>query len=113
MEKITKLTAVIKKVLEAHISEGRISDPDYELYLIADEINHNYLICQNVWRKDGTRIYGCYLHVRIKNEKIYVEYDGTDIGFADVFVEEGVPKTDIVLAFHSPNKRPYTEFAVA
>jgi hypothetical protein len=49
----------------------------------------------------------------IKNEKIYVEYDGTDEGFADVFAAAGVPKEDIVLAFHAPAKRPYTGFAVA
>lgn len=51
--------------------------------------------------------------LRIKNEKIYVEYDGTDEGFADVFAAAGVPKEDIVLAFHAPAKRPYTGFAVA
>ena len=27
-------------------------------------------------------------------------------------VDKGVPKNDIVLAFHSPFKRRYTEFAV-
>ena len=57
--------------------------------------------------------YGCILHVRIKNDKVYIEYDGTDEGFGDVFVEAGIPKQDIVLAFHAPAKRPYTGFAVA
>ena len=27
--------------------------------------------------------------------------------------KQGVPKEDIVLAFHAPHKRPYTGYAVA
>ena len=38
--------------------------------------------------------------------------DGTEIGVANELVEAGVPKTDIVLAFYAPYRRPYTEFAV-
>jgi XisI protein len=51
--------------------------------------------------------------VRLNNEKVYVEYDGTDEAFADVFCENGIPKEDIVLAFHAPAKRPHTGFAIA
>jgi hypothetical protein len=83
-----------------------------EPLLVEDSNNFNYLIYHNAWRQ-SSRIYGCLLHVRIKNEKVYVEYDGTDQAFADVFVEAGIPKSDIVLAFHAPVKRPYTGFAVA
>ncbi len=111
MEKIKKYAQIVKEVLTAHIEEGGIDAPEYELYLIADETNFNYLVCQNMWRK-GTRIYGCYVHIRIKNEKVAVEYDGTNMAFADLLFEAGIPKQDIVLAFHSPDKRPYTDFGV-
>ena len=33
-------------------------------------------------------------------------------GIAAHLLEAGIPKEDIVLAFHSPDMRPYTEFAV-
>jgi hypothetical protein len=41
-----------------------------------------------------------------------LEVDRTEDGFAKRLVEHGVPKHDIVLAFHAKYKRPYTEFAV-
>jgi hypothetical protein len=34
----------------------------------------------------------------------------TGYGVANDFVAHGVPKEDIVLAFHAPYKRPYTGF---
>nr|WP_228043418.1 XisI protein [Desmonostoc muscorum] len=56
--------------------------------------------------------YGCVLHLDIKNEKIWIQHDGTEGGIADELTNRGVPKQDIVLAFHSPFKRQFTEFAV-
>ena len=37
---------------------------------------------------------------------------GTEIGVANELVEQGVPKKDIVLGFHIPYRRQFTEFAV-
>ncbi|HEX6384245.1 MAG TPA: element excision factor XisI family protein, partial [Anaerolineae bacterium] len=36
-----------------------------------------------------------------------------EIDIANELVKSGVPKEDIVLAFHAPYKREYTGFAVA
>lgn len=56
------------------------------------------------------RVHGAIYHLRIHNNKIYVE---EDTSIAETLLEAGIPKEDIVLAFHAPNKRQYTEFAVA
>jgi hypothetical protein len=53
------------------------------------------------------------VYVRIKNDKIYIEEDWTEEGIATELLREGVPKEDIVLAFHDPETRKLTEFAVA
>jgi len=53
------------------------------------------------------------VYVRIKNEKIYIEEDWTEEGIATELLQECVPKEDIVLAFHDPETRKLTEFAVA
>ncbi len=111
MEKIAKYQKTIKKILDDYIS-SMPPGPDEEVYLVEDPAKMNYLIYHNSWRQ-SSRSYGCILHVRIKNEKVYVEYDGTDEGFADLFAEAHIPKEDIVLAFHAPAKRQYTGFAVA
>jgi hypothetical protein len=43
--------------------------------------------------------------------KIWVQHDGTEDAIADQLVEKGVPKQEIVLAYHAPNVRKYTDFA--
>ncbi|HBQ97707.1 MAG: XisI protein [Roseofilum sp. Belize BBD 4] len=59
------------------------------------------------------RVRAISVYVRIKNEKIHIEEDWTEEGIATELLREGVPKEDIVLAFYSPEKRKYTEFAIA
>jgi hypothetical protein len=53
------------------------------------------------------------LMLRIHNERVWIEHDGTEEGVANLLVKAGLPHDDIVLAFHSPRKRPLTDFAVA
>jgi hypothetical protein len=62
------------------------------------------------WRNQK-RIYGPVLHLDIINGKIWIQQDGTEVGIANELIAIGVPKEDIVLAFHPPSMRKYTEFA--
>jgi hypothetical protein len=52
------------------------------------------------------------IHVDIKNEKIWIQYNRTEIDIANQLVAFGVRKEDIVLAFQAPYKKQYTGFAV-
>ena len=68
------------------------------------------------------------LHLDIIDGKIWIQHDGTEGGIANKLVDSGtdtrsesvpersvnrgVPKHDIVLGFHPPFKRQFTEFAV-
>lgn len=52
------------------------------------------------------------IHVDIKDNKIWIQKDGTEIGIANELIAAGVPKEDIVLGFHAPYKREFTDFAV-
>ena len=42
-----------------------------------------------------------------------MENNWTEADIVDSLVERGVPPEDIVLAFHPPEMRHYTEFATA
>jgi hypothetical protein len=53
------------------------------------------------------------LHIDIKNGKIWIQHDGTEDGIANEFVALGVPKEDIVLAYHIQYRRKHTGFAVS
>jgi hypothetical protein len=53
------------------------------------------------------------VYVRIRDNKFWIEEDWTEEGIATDLVRAGVAKEDIVLAFHEPKMRHYTDFAVA
>ena len=64
------------------------------------------------WSGDH-RIYGCVLHFDIKEGKIWLQHNATDIDIGQELIEMGVPKEDIILGIHPPYKRPYTGYGVA
>jgi hypothetical protein len=51
--------------------------------------------------------------VEIINDKIWIHRDGLEDGIANDLVRAGIPKSQIVLGFHPPKIRQYTEFAVS
>jgi hypothetical protein len=55
---------------------------------------------------------GDLIHIDLIGDKIWIQYDGTEDGVANTLVELGVPKQDIVLAYHSTFLRQYDGFAV-
>ena len=80
--------------------------------MIFDEVHDHYLWMSIDWVKQK-RINNTHVHISIKNEKVYIEEDWTEDGVANELLTEGIPKSDIVLAFHDPETRKLTEFAVA
>lgn len=84
---------------------------DIDVEQIVDPVHDHYQLMSVGWN-DQQRIHGCLLHIDIRNEKIWIQHDGTEEGVANRLVEVGVPKTDIVLGFQSPYKRQFTAFAV-
>ena len=48
----------------------------------------------------------------IKDGKIWLQHNGTEIDFAEELVKAGVLKQDIVVGFHSSFMRQFTEYAV-
>ena len=83
-----------------------------ENLLIVDENHYHYIWMSVGWRKSD-RINGITVYVRIRDQKCWIEEDWTEIGIANELMALGVPREDIVLGFHSPQMRPYTDFAIA
>jgi XisI protein len=82
---------------------------EYEVQTIFDEQQDHYQLFYVGWR-GNKRDFGCILHLDIKDGKIWIQHDGTEVGIANQLVEMGVPKQDIILAFHEPYIRQFTEF---
>jgi hypothetical protein len=110
MAKVEHYRQLVQELLTAR-SEIDFGNPDLESELILDTTRDRYQLVHVGW-SDEQRIYGCSLHLDIRAEKIWIQHDGTEGGIAQELLDRGVPKQDIVLAFHSPFKRQFTEFAV-
>ncbi len=110
MEKIAQYRSYIQQLLTEY-AQGSPSDDDMETELIFDTERDHYQVVYTGWQNRQS-VYGCVLHLDIKNDKIWIQHDGTEIGIANELVELGVPKEDIVLGFHEPLVRKYTGFAV-
>ncbi|MDJ0735703.1 MAG: XisI protein [Nostocaceae cyanobacterium] len=114
MDKLEHYRDVIKKILTEYeeLASQTPNPSGVDSILALDDKRSQYLWLVIGW-KDGRRVKGITIYVRIKNDKIYIEEDWTEEGIATDLLREGVPQSDIVLAFHSPEKRQYTEFATA
>ena len=53
-----------------------------------------------------------YLDINIKNSKIGIQWNGTEDDIAVELVEKGVPREDIVIGFHTPFMRKFSDYAV-
>jgi hypothetical protein len=109
MDKLEKYRQIIQELLQEY--GGYIQDQDVETQLIFDKEKDHYVII-DVGCKNNRWIYGCILHLDIKNGKIWLQHNGTELDIGEELVKKGVPKSDIVIGFHSPHKRSYTDYAV-
>ncbi|MEM7130094.1 MAG: XisI protein [Chloroflexota bacterium] len=110
MGKLDSYRESIQQIISGYIK--RLSDSgDNRLEPVFDTVHNHYLLIEAGWRGER-RVYGNLIHIDIKEEKIWIQHDGTEIGIANELMEMGVPKEDIVLGFHSPFMRQHTEFAL-
>jgi XisI protein len=110
MANIETYREYVQSILKKYESYQSENDP-IESQIIFDTERDRYQLVHVGWR-DWRRYYGCVVHIDIKDGKIWIQHDGTEIGVANELVDLGVPKKDIVLAFHAPYKRKFTEFAI-
>ena len=113
MDRLERYRSLIKEaILESPYYLYGSSEPDEETLFLCDEKKDYFMLYDIGWR--GTEpISTIRLLVRIKNNKIWIDEDWTEDGITGTLLKAGVPKEDIVLAFHHPNRRQYTDFAVA
>ena len=113
MDKLTEYPKLVKRILTEYVElSNRHPNPDIESFLIVDETKAHY-IWMNLGWQNGERVNGMTVYVRIRDDKVWIEEDWTEDGIATDLVRAGVPKEDILLAFHEPKMRQYTDFAVA
>jgi hypothetical protein len=82
----------------------RIPKPDVDTLAVEDPRCGAFLLLRYGWH-EGKRLDNVVLAARIKGGKVWIEEDNTDLSLAEELEKAGVPKEDIVLAFHPPELR--------
>ncbi|AFZ51847.1 XisI protein [Dactylococcopsis salina] len=113
MDRLETYRDSIKKVLtEYHNWVSSAANLKQESCLIFDETHDQYLWLFLGW-EGKKKISLIQVHIRIKNNKIYIEEDWTEEGIANELLREGIEQEEIVLAFYDPKHREFTDFAIA
>lgn len=111
MEKLQKYRQIIREVLTEQAHPYSFSH-EVETAIILDTENDHYQLSYIGWQ-DQKRIFNVILHFDIKESKIWIQHNGTEVAIAQVLTEKGVLPTDIVLGFHSAFKRQFSGYAIA
>ncbi|KYC37733.1 XisI protein [Scytonema hofmannii PCC 7110] len=111
MERIEYYRQCIRNLLSEQASMEN-SNPDVECQLVFDKEHDHYQLLDIGW-EGLKRVYNCFIHVDIKDSKIWIQRNTTEPDIAQALVKMGVSKEDIVLGLHPPYKRPYTGYGVA
>lgn len=110
MEKVARYRQFIQQLLSRY-AEHRPSSSEIDVQAVFDTVRDHYQIVHVGWRQSGW-VHSCTVHLDIKDGKIWIQWNGTEDDLAAELVEMGVPKKDIVIGFHAPYMRQFTDFAV-
>jgi XisI protein len=110
MDKLTQYRQIIQEILLVH-SKHKTAYGDIEMEVLFDQERNHYQVLRAGWLQKS-RVYGVLIHIDLIDNKAWVQYDGTEVGVANELLEQGIPRKDIVLAYHSPFMRQYNGFAV-
>jgi hypothetical protein len=104
---------IIRRVLDEYAALAATPQPvgAVRVEKIVDDAQGHYEILLSGW-VGGRRVHGPMLHLDVRDGKVWVEHDGTSPGVVDDLLAAGIPASDIVLAFHPPEVRPLTGFAL-
>lgn len=110
MDRIETYPEIVKRIITEYAAL-KPSYGDIEVETVFDDESGHYEMIYAGWH-NFRRIHGTVIHVDIRDGKVWVQHDGTEDGIANEFMQAGIPPEHIVLAFHHPHKRKYTQFAV-
>ncbi len=109
MDTVSQYRAYIQQLLKKYATQTH-SYGDIETQVIEDTTHDHYQVYHVGWHNDR-RVHGCILHLDIKDGKIWIQHNSTEERIAAELVKLGIPKDDIVLGFHAPYRRQFTEYA--
>ena len=111
MDRLEDYRRIIRRILAEHLEYGP-TETEVETVGVSDETGGHYLLIEIGWQPPR-RVYSVVFHLRLKDDKIWIEQDWTKPGLARELLNAGVPAEAIELGFQPPELRPYSELATS
>lgn len=111
MDKLNRYREIVKHIVQEYGSWFPKNEHVQTEVVVNPDIDH-YEVVRVGWEGER-RIHHSSIHLDIIDGKVWIQDDRTNRPVADALLEAGVPHEDIVLAFHPPEVRQYTDFAAA
>ncbi len=112
MDKIETYRKIIFETLEEKASLKYANAPSLFRQFIVSRDRNTFILLALGWVGKRYRHSFVY-HVEIKEGKVCIHADNTDVGIASVFVDRGIPPQDIILTFLPNFAQIESGFAVA
>ncbi|MDZ8105480.1 MAG: XisI protein [Nostoc sp. DedQUE12a] len=111
MDTLERYRQIVRQLINEY-AKYKPSHGEINTEAIIDSQKDHYEVMHVGW--DGQRrVHGSVIHIDIIQGKIWIQYDGTNRPVAEELLAAGVPREDIILGFHPPQVRQYTDFGVA
>ncbi len=111
MENLTRYQDIVIGYLQERSQLIPYNLPDIDSWVIADRESGHFQLLQAGWQ-EYQYVFTVVLHVHIRAGKVWRMRNITEQEVADVLMERGVAREDIVLGFRHPQNRALTGFGV-
>lgn len=101
MDKLDNYRRIISNILKKQ-AKFKAGTGNIDEYAICDRETDNYILFNVGWHNSGRRQFGYPIHIRIKDGKVLVEWDGTNQSIVEQLIDDGIDENDIVWNFDRP-----------
>lgn len=101
METLTKYQQILIDFLEEYANISYANAPNLEQQVIADTTRNHFELVSMGWHK-GQFVHDVVFHFDIKDGKIWIQQNWTDLKISKLLIEKGIAPTDIIIGFTQP-----------
>ena len=111
IDKLNRYREILKQAIE-HQATFKASDRQIESVPICDPVHGHYLLMSLGWDHVG-RAHDILIHLRLKDGKVRIEWDGIEEGIFNDLVKAGISEEDIIFAGRNEDVELLSELAAA
>jgi hypothetical protein len=98
MDKITKYKNILQTEMEYQATKTLYKAPNVCRHLVMNEDRTDFVLFSYGWKED-TYMYTVLHHLQLREDKIWVLKNNTTVLLDEIFIEEGIDRNDIEIAW--------------